>query len=135
MRVGEGRDGGSRRSDAVENKNSFFQKETKEIDHYRSSKTHYRENDPNTKALAVREEKNSKYYLDKQIEEARRQAMEAQREDCTVLVLRLHFNAKEKDIFNFFANANIGRVVDIKIIRDSKSKKSKGYFPKSDQLM
>jgi len=64
--------------------------------------------------------------LEKTIEEARRQAMEAQRDDCTVLVYRLNFNASEKDVFNFFARAGIGRVIDIKIIRDARSGKSKG---------
>jgi RNA-binding protein 39 len=42
------------------------------------------------------------------------------------LVLRLHLNAKEKDVFKLFASNNIGRVVDIKIIRDQRSGKSKG---------
>jgi len=35
-------------------------------------------------------------------------------------------NAKEKDVFKLFASNNIGRVVDIKIIRDQRSGKSKG---------
>ena len=52
--------------------------------------------------------------------------MEAQRDDCTVLVYRLNFNATEKEVFNFFARAGIGRVIDIKIIRDARSGKSKG---------
>lgn len=52
--------------------------------------------------------------------------MEAQRDDCTVLVYRLNFNANERDVFNFFARAGIGRVIDIKIIRDPRSCKSKG---------
>jgi hypothetical protein len=38
----------------------------------------------------------------------------------------LNFNASEKDCFKFFASAGIGRVIDIKIIRDSRSGKSKG---------
>ena len=71
--------------------------------------------------------------IDKQIDEASnlfnyigRQAIEAQRDDCTVLALRLHLKCKEKDVFNFFAKANIGRIIDIKIIRDQRSGKSKG---------
>ena len=52
--------------------------------------------------------------------------MEAQRDDCTVLVYRLNLNSTEKDVFNFFARAGIGRVIDIKIIRDARSGKSKG---------
>jgi RNA recognition motif-containing protein len=34
--------------------------------------------------------------------------------------------AKERDIFNFFAKENIGRIVDIKIVRDGRNKISKG---------
>jgi RNA recognition motif-containing protein len=42
------------------------------------------------------------------------------------LVYRLHLNAKERDLFNFFAKENIGRLVDIKIVRDGRTKVSKG---------
>ncbi len=38
----------------------------------------------------------------------------------------MNFNATEKDVFNFFARAGIGRVIDIKIIRDPRTGKSKG---------
>ena len=55
-----------------------------------------------------------------------RQAVEAQRDDCTVLVLRIHIDAVEKDVFKLFAANNLGRVIDIKIIRDQRSGKSKG---------
>jgi RNA-binding protein 39 len=55
-----------------------------------------------------------------------RQANEAQRDDCTLLVYRLHLNAKERDLFNFFTVANIGKVVDIKVIRDPRTGRSKG---------
>lgn len=33
---------------------------------------------------------------------------------------------KEKDLFNFFAQSNIGRIIDIKVIRDTRTGKSKG---------
>ncbi len=55
-----------------------------------------------------------------------RQALEAQRDDCTILVYRLHLDAREKDIFKLFAEANIGRIIDIKVIRDPRTSKSKG---------
>ncbi len=55
-----------------------------------------------------------------------RQAIEAQRDDCTILVYRLHLNAKEKDLFKFFTAANIGKVIDIKVIRDPRTGRSKG---------
>lgn len=55
-----------------------------------------------------------------------KQAIEAKRDDCTLLVYRLHLNAKERDLFNFFTSACIGKVVDIKVIRDPKTGRSKG---------
>lgn len=55
-----------------------------------------------------------------------RQALEAQRDDCTILMYRLPLEVKEKDIFFFFAKANIGRVIDIKLIRDPRTGKPKG---------
>ena len=41
--------------------------------------------------------------LEKQIDEARRQAEEAQRDDCTVLVQRVHLNSDERDLYKLFA--------------------------------
>lgn len=38
----------------------------------------------------------------------------------------MNFNATEKDVFNFFVRAGIGRLIDIKIIRDPRTGKSKG---------
>jgi RNA-binding protein 39 len=38
----------------------------------------------------------------------------------------LHLNAKEKDLFTFFAKENIGRIQDIKIVRDQRTRSSKG---------
>ena len=43
-----------------------------------------------------------------------------------MLVYRLHLNAKERDLFNFFAKENIGRIIDIKIVRDPRTRYSKG---------
>lgn len=51
---------------------------------------------------------------------------EAKREDHTILVYCLPLKAKEKDIWNFFYKANIGRIRDIRIIKDGRSGKSKG---------
>jgi RNA-binding protein 39 len=42
------------------------------------------------------------------------------------MVYRLDLEAKERDLFNFFANSNIGRIIDIKVVRDSRTGKSKG---------
>ena len=64
--------------------------------------------------------------LEKRLEVAKKQAEEAQRDDCTVLVQRLHIKADERDVYNFFAAAGVGKVRDVEVIRDPKTKKSKG---------
>ncbi|CAI2370299.1 unnamed protein product [Moneuplotes crassus] len=75
--------------------------------------------------------------LQRQIEEAKKQAEEAQREDCTVQCIRVHLNATERDIYSFFVKANVGKVRDVRVIKDTKTGKSKGvayvefYTPES----
>ncbi|OMJ93468.1 hypothetical protein SteCoe_3588 [Stentor coeruleus] len=64
--------------------------------------------------------------LEKRLELAKRQAEEAQRDDCTVLVVKLHIKADEYDVYRFFSNAGVGKVRDVKVIRDTKTGKSKG---------
>ena len=46
------------------------------------------------------------------------------RDDLTVLVQRIHPRADDFEIFEFFSQA--GKVRDIRLIRDSRSNKSKG---------
>jgi RNA-binding protein 23/39 len=55
-----------------------------------------------------------------------KQAEEAQRDDCTVLVQRLHLDCDERVVYNFFSKANVGKVRDVRIIRDQRSGRSKG---------
>jgi RNA-binding protein 39 len=57
---------------------------------------------------------------------AEKQKEEQEREDSTVLVNRLHLKANEQDVYKFFKEADCGKIRDIRIIRDSRSKKSKG---------
>ncbi|CAG9327841.1 unnamed protein product [Blepharisma stoltei] len=64
--------------------------------------------------------------LEKRLEVAKKQAEEAQRDDCTVLVVKLHIKAVEWDVYNFFSSAGVGKVRDVRIIRDQKTGKSKG---------
>ena len=64
--------------------------------------------------------------LEKRLEAAKRQAEDAQRDDCTVLVVKLHIRADEYDVYNFFSGAGVGKVRDVKVIRDTKTGKSKG---------
>jgi RNA-binding protein 39 len=55
-----------------------------------------------------------------------REAEEAKREDMTVLIYCLPTAAKEKDIYKFFQKHEVGKIRDIRIIRDQRSGKSKG---------
>ena len=51
--------------------------------------------------------------------------------------IRVHLNANERDIYEFFVKANVGRVRDVRLIKDTKTGKSKGvayvefYTPES----
>jgi RNA-binding protein 39 len=64
--------------------------------------------------------------LEKRLEVAKKQAEEAQRDDCTVLVLRLHIKADERDVYEFFNKAGVGKVRDVRIIKDQRTGRSKG---------
>jgi hypothetical protein len=43
-----------------------------------------------------------------------------------VLVSRIHLGVDEKELYLFLAKANVGKIRDIKLIRDQRSGKSKG---------
>ena len=62
----------------------------------------------------------------KSLEEAKRQQEEAKRDDNTVLVTRIHYLADEREIYQFFTKAGVGKIRDIRMIRDPRSGKSKG---------
>lgn len=70
------------------------------------------------------EEASKNYFLIGCIE---KQAEEAQRDDCTVLVSRINIMANERDVYNYFAKAGVGKIRDVRLIRDQRSGKSKGY--------
>ena len=44
-----------------------------------------------------------------------------------MLVNRIHLNANEKDIYSYFVKAGVGKIRDVRLIRDQRSGKSKGY--------
>ena len=64
--------------------------------------------------------------LEKNLMEAKKQAEEAQRDDCTVLVNRIHLGVDEKELYMFLTQAGVGKIRDVRIIRDQRSGKSKG---------
>jgi RNA-binding protein 39 len=43
-----------------------------------------------------------------------------------VLVSRIHLQADERAIYNFFAKTGVGKIRDVRLIRDQRSGKSKG---------
>ena len=64
--------------------------------------------------------------MKKNLLDAKKQAEEAQRDDCTVLVSRIHLRADEKDIYQFLTAAGVGKIRDVRLIRDQRSGRSKG---------
>lgn len=64
---------------------------------------------PKEKDLPDDPELRQQALLDKQIEEARRQAEEAQRDDCTVLVQRIDLSASERDLYKLFSSVSLVR--------------------------
>lgn len=77
--------------------------------------------------------------LQRQLQEARQREEDTKREENTVFVTSLPLKATEEDIYTFLKEHKVGPVRDIRIIRDSSSKKSKGmayvefYSPDSVQ--
>lgn len=63
---------------------------------------------------------------ERQLEEERqKQVDQAKRDDCTVLVMRLHHQASEREVYEYFSAA-AGKVRDVQVIRDSRTNRSKG---------
>ena len=44
-----------------------------------------------------------------------------------MLVSRINIMANERDIYTYFAKAGVGKIRDVRLIRDQRSGKSKGY--------
>ena len=89
-------------------------------------------------ALTRQLEEASKYiYIYIYIFVIERQVEEAHRDDCTVLVQRISLEADERELYMYFVKAEVGKVRDVRIIRDQRSNKSKGvgyvefYSPES----
>jgi RNA-binding protein 39 len=50
---------------------------------------------------------------------------EQNRDDFTIFVHQIHPKVDDRDLFDFFSH--VGRVLDIRLIRDQRTLKSKGY--------
>ena len=99
----------------------------RERDEYKSKKYDSRSNSKR-RYSRVRSRSNSYHHkekVDRTIEDAIRQAKEAERYDCTVLMYSLASEVNEKKIFDFFCLYNVLPVVDIKLLRDSRTRRSK----------
>ena len=118
------KDGSNRRQNSRERRRSYDREDRRNKD-YNETRVRKRSNDRHQVAKMTEEERQIMLY-DKQIEQAKIEALEAEREDNTVQVFQLHYKANEKAIFKFFTRHNIGKVVDIKMVRDSKNGKPKG---------
>ena len=57
--------------------------------------------------------------------ERERELQELDRDIRTLFAYNLNLKAEEKDIFDFFSKA--GKIVDVRIIRDRNSGRSKGF--------
>jgi len=80
-------------------------------------------------AEAAEQEEKRKAHLkaiEAQLEEAKRLAEEAKRDDLTILILQLSLKTTEYDIYSFFQSGNCGSIRDIRIIKDPRTGKSKG---------
>ena len=64
--------------------------------------------------------------LKTQIEDSKMREDEAKRAVNTVFMTSLPLKANEKDIYNFIKENNVGKIRDIKLIREIKTKRSKG---------
>ena len=63
--------------------------------------------------------------IDQTIKDGIRQIEEAESFDRTVLMYSFPKEVNEKKIFNFFASSNILPIIDIKLLRDSRTRRSK----------
>ena len=94
---------------------------SKKYDSRSNSKRHYRDRS--------RSRSNSYHHhkerVDRTIEDAIRQAKEAERFDCTVLMYSLASEVNERKIFDFFCLYNVLPVIDIKLLRDLRTRRSK----------
>lgn len=64
--------------------------------------------------------------LEEKLEEAKKQLEEARRDDATVQIINLSVRTEERKIYEFVKRHDCGKIRDIRIIRDSRTGKSKG---------
>lgn len=64
--------------------------------------------------------------ITEELNSAKQVIMNESRKDKSVRIYKLNYKAKEKELFNFFYDNNVKKIIDIRIERDKNSLKSKG---------
>ena len=90
----------------------------------RKERKYYRENSPSNRSDDSNRS-NRNEIIDKTIKDGLRQIEEAESFDRTILMYSFPSEVNEKKIFNFFASYDILPIIDIKLLRDSRTGRSK----------
>ena len=90
----------------------------------RREKKYYREDSPSNRSDNSNKS-NRNEIIDKTIKDGLRQIEEAESFDRTILMYSFPSEVNEKKIFNFFASFDILPIIDIKLLRDSRTGRSK----------
>ena len=98
-----------------------YNRDRREDDYYnRKYKDKYRRSSSNSSNNSNRNE-----IIDQTIKDGLRQIEEAESFDRTILMYSFPTEVNEKKIFNFFASNDILPIIDIKLLRDSRTGRSK----------
>mmetsp|Transcript_9854 Transcript_9854/g.19515 ORF Transcript_9854/g.19515 Transcript_9854/m.19515 type:complete len:1161 (-) Transcript_9854:77-3559(-) len=65
-------------------------------------------------------------YIERRLEPPSRTPEDLQRRGCTVLVERLGVKTEEREVFEFFSRAGIGRVKEVRLVKDPITNANKG---------
>ena len=90
----------------------------------RKERKYYREDSPSNRSDDSNRS-NRNEIIDKTIKDGLRQIEEAESFDRTILMYSFPSEVNEKKIFNFFASYDILPIIDIKLLRDSRTGRSK----------
>lgn len=110
------------------NKNKYTENENNDNDNHNknnNSRHRHRSRSPYYNHRRERESMKDRYYNDRREDErSRREQQDIERDQRTIFVCQIHPKCDERDIFEFFSN--VGKVIDIQLIRDNRTFKSKG---------
>lgn len=107
---------------------SFSRHRSRSRDEERIKRNREREKERRKNSYSQKSNSNQSYrneIIDQTIKDGIRQIEEAESFDRTVLMYSFPKEVNEKKIFNFFASSNILPIIDIKLLRDSRTRRSK----------